>query len=592
MSDRIGPAAWLRRAGGLIHSRAPALGRWAPGLEALLHYDRHNLPFDLRAGLAVAAVAVPVGIAYAGLAGFRPEIGLYASLFPLLAYAVFGSSRQLIVGPDAATCAVIAASIAPLAGADPARYAALAGMLTLLAGLICIVASLLRFGALADFLSKPILVGLLNGIGITIMLGQIGKLLGVSIASHGLIPILIEATGRLGEANLPTVAVGVASLLVAWLSPRFFPELPFAIVVMALAALAVGLFGLDAFGVGTLGVVPRGLPLPGFPAVDWAAMPDLLADAGGLALVSFTSLIFAARSFASKNGYDIDADREFAALGAANIVAGISHGFAVSGADSRTAVADASGGRTHMTGLVAAGAVALVLMFLTWPLRFVPTAALGAVLVFAGLSLLDLRMLRLIYRADRMEAAISGLATMGVIGLGVTRGVLLAVILAILRFLQLMARPRIETLGRVEGMPGYHALTRHKNAKPLPGIAIIRCNGPLVFFNIGHFRKASLAAIMLQEGTVRAVVLDFIPMTKIDVSGLLELQDFEAVLQRRDIRLVGAGRRTEWRRWLVARNLGDKAFPHYSTISQAVKALTESPEPDAEGSPSDGEAGS
>lgn len=582
----------FKRAGNAVSSRFPGLAHWPPGILALRHYERSHFPRDLRAGLAVAAVAVPVGIAYAGLAGLRPEVGLYASVFPLLAYAIFGSSPQLIVGPDAATCAVIAAAAAPLAGGDAANYAAIVGMLTLIAGLICVVACLLRLGVLADFLSKPILIGLLNGIGITIVLGQVGKLLGLSITSHGLIPILGEASRRLGEAHMPTVAVGLAALVVAGISPRLVPVLPSAIVVMVLSALAVGLLGLNSLGVGTLGVVPGGLPMPSFPAVDWAVLPDLLADAGGLALVSFTSLIFAARSFASKNGYEIDADQEFAALGVANMVAALTHGFAVSGADSRTAVADASGGRSHMTGLVAAVAVALVLLFLTWPLRFVPIAALGAVLVFAGLSLLDLKTLRLIYLADRMEAAISVLATLGVIGLGVTRGVLLAVVLAILRFIQLTARPRIELLGQVDGMPGFHALTRHPEAQTLSGIVVLRCNGPLVFFNVGHFRKACLAAIARQGDATRVVVLDLIPMTKVDISGMFELKEFEAILGRRGIRLVGAGRKTEWTRWLEPRGFADQAFPIYSTLRQAVKDQIADPGSDSAGVPPPSGAGS
>ncbi|WP_378941973.1 SulP family inorganic anion transporter [Mesorhizobium sp. ANAO-SY3R2] len=567
--------------GGPVGRTLPQLDRWAPGLPALLHYDRANLGSDIRAGLAVAAVAVPVGIAYAGLAGFRPEIGLYASLFPLLAYAVFGSSRQLIVGPDAATCAVIAASVAPLAGADPARYAALAGMLTLLAGLICIAASLFRLGALADFLSRPILVGLLNGIGITIMLGQVGKLLGFTVTSHGFIPLLAEVSDRIGETHLPTLLVGLAALAVAGLSPRLAPALPAAIVVMVTSALAVALLQLNSAGVDTLGVVPGGLPLPSFPAVDWAAMPDLLVDAGGLALVSFTSLIFTARSFASKNSYEVNADQEFAALGASNIVAAFTHGFAVSGADSRTAVADAAGGRTHMAGLVAAAAVAVVLLFFTWPLRFVPVAALGAVLVFAGLSLLNLRTLRLIWQADRLEAAISVLATAGVIGLGVTRGVLLAVVLAVLRFIQLSARPSIEELGRVEGFPGFHSLTRHAGAHPTPGVVILRCNGPLVFFNAGYFRKECMSAIAHQEIPVEAVILDLLPVTKVDVSGMFELKEIATILEGRGIRLVGAGRQTEWARWRSRRGFTGEAMPIYPTLRQAAKELSALPKPDA-----------
>jgi len=565
------PSGTVRR--GLPGPGVPAtsLDRIAPGLAALMRYDRANIGADVRAGLAVAAVAIPVGISYAELAGFRPEYGLYASFFPLIVYALLGSSPQLIVGPDAATCAVIAASIAPLAAGDTVLYAHLAGMLTLIAGLICVLASFLRLGALADFLSKPILVGLLNGIAITIVLGQVAKLLGFPVASHGLLPVVFEVAGRLGETNPATLALGIAALLVVGFGPRLAPAMPAGIVAMVLAAAAVAAFGLERMGVATLGAVPGGLPLPSFPAVDPAYLPSLITDAASVALVSYASLIFSCRSFASRNGYEVDADQEFAALGAANIVSGLTQGFAVSGADSRTAVGDANGGRTHATGLVAAAVVGFVILFLTGPLRFVPTAALGAVLVFAGLSLFDAKSLRLIFRADRVEGAISVLAMLGVVGLGVTRGVLLAVILALLRFVQLTSRPRVEVLGTVEGLPGFHSLSRHKSARPLPGLVVVRFNGPLVFFNTGHFRKAVLAAVDARGAGVARVVLDLIPITKVDVSGILALQELRDVLASRGILLEGAGRRTEWLRWAEKHGFGDEAPMIYPTLRRAVR---------------------
>ena len=551
---------------------ATALDRIAPGLAALMRYDRANIGADVRAGLAVAAVAIPVGISYAELAGFRPEYGLYASFFPLIVYALLGSSPQLILGPDAATCAVVAASVAPLAAGDGVLYAELAGMLTLLAGLMCLAASLLRLGALADFLSRPILVGLLNGIAITIVLGQIAKLLGFSVEASGLLPVVAEVVRRIGETNPATLAVGVSALFVVGLGSRFLPSLPIGIIAMALAALAVGLLGLEARGVATLGIVPGGLPMPRFPAVDPAFLPSLITDAASVALVGYASLIFSCRSFAARNGYEVDADQEFAALGAANIVSALTRGFAVSGADSRTAVGAANGGRTHATGLVAAAVVGFVILFLTGPLRFVPTAALGAVLVFAGLSLFDLRSLRLIFRADRVEGAISILATLGVVGLGVTRGVLLAVVLALLRFVQLTSRPHVEELGEVEGLPGFHALSRHKQARRLPHVVVIRFNGPLVFFNTGYFRRAVIAAVDGHEPPVARVILDLIPITKVDVTGIFALRELRDALAGRGITLVAAGRRTEWRRWMEAHGFDQEGVIIYPTLRRAVRA--------------------
>lgn len=560
-----------------------AVERWAPGLAALARYRRQDAVPDLRAGVAVAAVAVPVGIAYAELAGFRPEVGLYCSIFPLVAYAVFGSSRQLIVGPDAATCAVVAASVAPLAGTDAGLYAALAGVLALLTGLICIAASFLRLGALADFLSKPILVGFLNGIAITIVLGQLGKILGISVSASGLLPIAIELASRIAETHLPTLAIGLVAVAVLVVAPRLVPWLPAGILAMGGAAIAVAFGGLAAMGVKTLGVVPAGLPHWTLPLVDPEFLPTLLPDAAALALVSFTSMMLASRSFAAKNGYDVDPDQDFAALGASNILSGLTQGFAVSGADSRTAMGDAAGGRTHATGLVAAAAVALALVFLTEPLRFVPVAALGAVLVFAGLSLVDLRTLGLIWRADRVEAAISVLATAGVVGLGIIEGVLMAAILALLRFLQITARPRVEILGRVEGLPGFHSLARHPEGEAPAGVVIVRFNGPLVFFNAGHFRRAILAAADRPGPRPASIVLDLLPISAVDVTGLFTVHDLVFALRERGVRLVGAGRRTEWQQWLERRGFEAAHLEIFPTIGEAVAVVGAGPTREAGG---------
>ncbi|MFG1432013.1 SulP family inorganic anion transporter [Xanthobacter sp. V2C-8] len=550
------------------------IARWAPGLAGLLAARPADLVADLRAGIAVAAVAVPVGVAYAQLAGFPPEVGLYSSLFPLIVYALLGSSRQLILGPDAATCAVIAATVAPLAAGDAARYGELAAQLALLTGLMCIVASFLRLGVLADFLSKPILVGFLNGIAITIILGQLGKILGVTTTAEGAIPLLIELAAKAPEAHGPTLTLGLGAFAVFALSSRLLPSLPAAVAAMALCGLAVFALGLEAQGVKTLGHVPAGLPAPILPAFSMEALPGLLPAAAGLALVSFTSMMLASRAFASKNGYDVDPDRDLAALGAANIVAVLTRGFAISGADSRTAMADATGGRTHATGLFAAAAVGLVLVFFTAPLAHVPVAALGAVLVMAGVSLIDLATLRFIYTLDRTEAAISLLATLGVVGLGATEGILIAVVLALLRFVHITARPRVEVLGRVKGMPGFHAIARHPGAATPPGVVIFRFNGPLVFFNADHFRRSLLAAASGHDGTAEGVVVDLVPITEVDVTGLFTLKEVAAALAGRGIRIVAAGRQTEWRAWMAARGLAPENVAIYPTLRHAVKALT------------------
>lgn len=547
-------------------------GRITPGLVQFFPYDRNNLPHDLIAGLSVAAVALPVGVAYAQLAGFNPAVGLYSSVLPLVAYAIFGTSRQLIMGPDAATCALITAAVTPLAGGNQELYASLSITLAFFAGLLCIGASFLRLGALADFLSKPILVGFLNGIALSIILGQIGKIFGFPIASGGIVPRLIEFVSKLGLTHGPTLAVGLGTFAVLLITPRVVKQVPAALVAMILAALVVYFFGLEQHGLKIVGEVPAGLPPIRIPRFSLDLIPALFEDAAGLALVTFSSMMLTARSFASKNGYDVDADRDFAALGAANIASAFSRGFAVSGADSRTAMSDATGGRTQLTGLVAAGTIAVVLLFFTGPLRFVPIAALGAVLVKAGLSLVDLSSLKLIYRIDRREFALSMLATLGVVAVGAINAIVVVVVLATLRFVKLMARPKAEVLGQVEELPGFHSLERHPRAKTIAGLLLFRFNAPIVFFNAGYFKREILAAASAAGPQLKLIVVDMLPVTMIDATGIYTTQEVASELARRGVSLAAAGRQTEWRLWAESRKFSANV-KLYPTLRAALKAF-------------------
>jgi high affinity sulfate transporter 1 len=556
-------------------------GHLAPGLPALLRYRREDLPHDLVAGLSVAAVALPIGVAYADLAGFAPVVGLYASILPLAAYALFGTSRQLVIGPDTATCAMVAAALTPLAGGDAALYQSLSVVLALLAGLFCIAGSFLRLGALADFLSRPILIGFLHGIALSILLGQLGKIFGFPIDARGIVPPLIEFASKLDLTHWPTLTVGVGSFGVLLLSARFLTRLPAALVTVIVAALAVKLLGLDAQGVKTVGVVPDGLPPIRLPEIPPGSVPRLLANAAGLALVSFSSMMITARSFASKNRYDVDVDREFAALGASNIAAALSQGFAVSGADSRTAMSDASGGRTQVTGLVAAAAVGAVLLFFTGPLRYVPIAALGAVLVKAALSLVDLGGLREIYRIDRRECALSIIATLGVVAVGAIDAILVAVGLALIRFVQLVSRPLVEVLGEVPDLPGVHSLARHADAASPAGLVLFRFNGPIVFFNAPFWKREVLAAANAAGPGLRWFVLDLIPVTFVDATGLSTARDVFQTLRERGAVVAIAGRQTEWRDWWQERGITPAALRTFATLQQVVQAYRSELDPAA-----------
>ena len=556
------------------HRHHTRLARVAPGLAALLQYRRDYLKDDLRAGLSVAAVALPVAVAYAELAGFHPVTGLYACILPMLVYALFGTSRQLVVGPDAATCALLAAAVAPLAAGDEALYLSLSLTLTFFTGLFCIAAGLMRLGALAEFLSRPILVGFLNGVALSILLGQLGKIAGFTQQASGIVPRLAEFFTRHADWHGPTLALSALSVLAMLLSKRYLAKLPAALIAMTLAAVATAVLGLGALGVATIGLIPAGLPPLHVPSFSPQLLPTLLADAAGLALVSFSSMMLTAQSFAEKNRYSIDTDREFVALGLANMASSFSQGFAISGADSRTAVADSSGGRSQLTSVIAALAIALVLLFFTAPLAYVPVAALGVVLVFGALSLVNLRFLAQLYRISRGELALCLLATVGVVVVGAIQAILLVVVLALLRFVRSTSRPLVEELGRVEGMRGFHALQRHAAGERQPGILLLRFNAPLVFFNAQFFRRAVRQALDQAGPGLRWFVLDMLPVTDVDATGLLVLRELVEEMTARGVTPVMAGRRSEWQRWREAR--GIQALPqvlHFATLREAQRAF-------------------
>ena len=377
---------------------------------------------------------------------------------------------------------MVATAVAPLAHGNMDLYWSLSVTLAFIAGLFCILGSFLRLGALADFLSKPILIGFLNGIAISILLGQIGKLFGFPIRAGGIIPRLVEFVSKLPQTHFPSLAIGIGTFAVLFLCKRFVPKLPAALIAMILAGAAVALLQLTSLGVAVLAKVPAGLPSLRFPVFPAEHIPKLIAEGAGLALILFSSGMLTARSFAEKNHYDIDVDREFAAFGAANIASAISQGFAVTGADSRTAMADSAGGRSQVTGLVAAASIAMVLLFLTTPLQYVPVPALGAVLVFASFNLFDVATLRRIWRIDRTELVLSVITTLGVVAFGAIEAILLAVSLALVRFVRAVARPKDEVLGIVEGAGWHSDRSGIGKARTIPGVVVYRFSSPITFF--------------------------------------------------------------------------------------------------------------
>ncbi|ENN3365709.1 SulP family inorganic anion transporter [Pseudomonas aeruginosa] len=512
------------------------LARWVPGLDSLLHYRRAWFRPDVQAGLSVAAIQIPTAIAYAQIAGFPPQVGLYACILPMLIYALIGSSRQLMVGPDAATAAMVAAAITPLAAGDPQRLVDLSMIVAIMVGLFSIVAGLARAGFIASFLSRPILVGYLNGIGLSLLVGQLGKLFGYEAATSGFVAGILALLENLLHIHWPTLILGSLSLLLMVLLPRRFPQLPGALCGVLLASLAAALLGLDRYGVELLGEVPAGLPQLSWPQTSLEELKSLLRDATGITVVSFCSAMLTARSFAARHGYSINANHEFVALGLANIGAGVSQGFAISGADSRTAVNDMVGGKTQLVGVVAALVIAATLLLLNKPLGWVPMPALGAVLLLAGWGLIDVQALKGFWKLSRFEFSLCLLTTVGVLSVGVLPGIFVAVSIAVLRLLYYTYRPSDAVLGWMHGIDGQVELAKYPQATTLPGLVIYRFDAPLLFFNADYFKQRVLAVV---DGSERpnAVLLNAEAMTNLDISGLATLHEVQQILKAQGVHL-------------------------------------------------------
>lgn len=512
------------------------LARWVPGLDSLLHYRRAWFRSDVQAGLSVAAIQIPTAIAYAQIAGFPPQVGLYACILPMLIYALIGSSRQLMVGPDAATAAMVAAAITPLAAGDPQRLVDLSMIVAIMVGLFSIVAGLARAGFIASFLSRPILVGYLNGIGLSLLVGQLGKLFGYEAATSGFVAGILALLENLLHIHWPTLILGSLSLLLMVLLPRRFPQLPGALCGVLLASLAAALLALDRYGVELLGEVPAGLPQLSWPQTSLEELKSLLRDATGITVVSFCSAMLTARSFAARHGYSINANHELVALGLANIGAGVSQGFAISGADSRTAVNDMVGGKTQLVGVVAALVIAATLLLLNKPLGWVPMPALGAVLLLAGWGLIDVQALKGFWKLSRFEFSLCLLTTVGVLSVGVLPGIFVAVSIAVLRLLYYTYRPSDAVLGWMHGIDGQVELAKYPQATTLPGLVIYRFDAPLLFFNADYFKQRVLAVV---DGSERpnAVLLNAEAMTNLDISGLATLHEVQQILKAQGVHL-------------------------------------------------------
>ena len=556
------------------------VARWLPGIELVRNYRREWFPNDAVAGLSIAAVALPIGIAYAQLAGFPPVVGIYSCILPLVAYAMFGSSRQLVVNPDAAACAIVAATVGPLAAGNAIRYAELSIVLTVLTGLLCIVGGLLGFGVIANFLSRPILTGYLNGIALTIIAGQLGALFGFKVSPGGFFHTVVEAVSRVNETHVATISLGLALLVLILLMKRFVPRVPSPLVAAALGCAIVFAMSLNAKGVSVVGAVPAGFPAPIIPTVNSAEVWPLLFGAVGIALVSFCSMMTTARGFAAKNGYRINVNQDLFALGVSDLASAVNRGFVVSGADSRTAVADSSGGKTQIASIVAAVVMSIVLLFLTRPLAYVPTAALAAILISSALGLFDWASLRRYYRLSKPEFRQSVAAMLGVMTLGVLQGVLIAVALAMLNLLRHASRPRDAILGVVvDSNNDSHTANLEEGGKAIEGVLIYRFEASLVFFNADYFTERVRAVINIAESKPRTFLFDAESVPLLDISGAYAIDALRSELAEKGIVFGIARARGLFRVMLeragVAERIGSENLFHTVRAGAAAYELAE-----------------
>ena len=518
------------------------MSRALPGARALAEYRASWLRRDVVAGLVLTTLLVPQGMAYAELAGLPAITGLYTTILCLVGYAMFGPSRILVLGPDSSLGPMIAATILPILGANgsPERAIALASMLALIVGAIMIAAGIAKLGFVADLLSKPTQIGYMNGLALTILIGQLPKLFGFSTDANGLINEARAFVNGLasGEAVGAAVAIGVLSLALILALGRWLPRIPGVLVAVLAAIAASSVFDLADHGVSLVGTLPQGFPPLTIPS-PISDLPLLIAGGLGIALVALTDTISTASAFAARTGQDVDGNGEMIGIGAANLAAGFFQGFPVSTSGSRTAVAEQAGAKTQVTGLVGAAAIVLMLVLVPGLLKNLPNPTLAAVVIAASLSLADVPATMRLWRQRRVEFALSITAFLGVALLGVLQGIAVAVALSILNVFRRAWRPYQTTLGRIPGLPGQHDRELHPDAETLPGLVIFRFDAPLFFANARTFRD-QIRRLAATDPRPRWIVIAAEPISDVDTTAADMLADLDEELNAAGTFLVFA----------------------------------------------------
>lgn len=556
-------------------ARPQGLYRWIPLLATLRNYRRDWLIHDTVSGLVLTAVLVPVGMGYAAASGLPAIYGLYATIFPLITYAVFGPSKILVLGPDSALAGLIAATILPLAAGHTDKAVALAGMLAILTGGLCILAGLARFGFITDLLSKPIREGYLNGIALTVLIGQLPKVLGFSVDGNNFLQEIKSLSQGIwnGQISWVSCTIGFSCLIVILGFKRWASRIPGVLVAVVGATVMASLFDLSVkTGIAVVGPLPQGLPQFQIPVVSFDEFRDLCAASVAIALVSFADMSALSRTFALRAGYEVNSNQEIIALGAANVAAGLFQGFCVSSSASRTPVAESAGARTQLAGIVGATCIALLLIFAPELLQSLPHAVLGAVVISACISLFQIHGILRLYKLRRDEFALSIVCFLGVVLLGVIKGIFIAIGLALFAFIWRAWRPYDAVLGHVDGLKSYHDISRHPEARLIPGLVLFRWDAPLFFANAETFREQVMRAVADAPTPARWIVVTAEPITDVDITAADVLADLDNTLHEAGMDLFFAEMKgpvkDRLKRYGLFTRLGAENF--FPTIEQAV----------------------
>lgn len=546
-----------------------------PGLNLIHTYKKEYLAKDLFAGLSVAAIVLPIGIAYAALIGLPPQAGLYSSILPMVVYALLGSSRQLILGPDAATCLLVASVITPLAASSPEKYMALSIMVAIIVGTLCILGGLFRLGSIANFLSKPILTGYLNGLAITIILGQLGKLFGFELVSKEFFEMITEFISKIDLTNVYTLVTGGGAFILILLLKKYYPRLPAPLIAVIIGIIIISVFK-GTNGITLVGAIPSGFPSISLPKFENVNILHLIYESSGIVLISFCSLMLTNKSFASRNGYTVDPNKDFIALGVADIMSGLSQGFVISGADSRTAVNNASGGKTQLVSVFAAIAILICLLFFTGYLSLLPVTVLSAIIISACIGLFDIEYSRKLFKLSKVEFFISVLTSVSVILIGVMPGVFIAVTFSIFRLVRNAAHPLLSIQGELKGKCIYQNVLDNPEVQQIPGVLIIKIESAMIFFNADYVKNGILQIMSDQKEKIQYLIINAVSVNMLDVTAANTIENLNSELTAQGIHILFARANSRFKSMLSEIDLLDKKAQevYFNSVHDAVQYIT------------------